>query len=186
MGADNPFFDFRRPGAPGGVGFYKVHTQFQLFDTGRTGCTLTCQAVRPAGLESNGVNSGASYVSPALTMFHDLGDGTAVHGFVGKDVRANQTWRDGLTDSFRYGVAVQQPVPGVTTDPSKGLFVFVEAQGFWSDRDQGTPRSWEVVPGLHYRMGESWWLSGGVLVPVGSTRTGPPGQQWHLSCSWQY
>jgi hypothetical protein len=185
MGEDNPFFDFRRPGAPGGVGYYKVHTQLQLFDTGTTGCTLSCQAVRPAGLESNGVSNGPSYVSPALTVFHDLGDGTAIHGFLGRDVRANATWRDGLTDNFRYGVAVQQPVPGVTTDPGKGLFVFVEAQGYWSDRDQGALHSWELVPGLHYRMSDSWWLSGGVLVPVGPTRSGSSGQ-WHVSCSWQY
>jgi hypothetical protein len=34
-------------------------------------------------------------------------------------------------------------------------------------------------------MGESWWLSGGVLVPVGPTRYGSMGQ-WHLACSWQY
>ena len=34
MGSDNPFFDFRRPGDPGGVGYYKVHTQLQLFDCG--------------------------------------------------------------------------------------------------------------------------------------------------------
>jgi hypothetical protein len=185
MGTDNPFLDFRRRGAPGGVGYYKVQTQLQFFDTGRTGCTLNCLAVRPAGLESNGVNDGPSFVSPSLTVFHDLGDGTAVHGFVGKDVRANSTWRDGLTESFRYGVALQQPVPGVTTDPSKGLFVFVEAQGYWSDRDQGTLHSWELVPGLHYRMNDSWWLSGGVLLPVGPTRYGSAGN-WHLSCSWQY
>ncbi len=186
MGEDNPFFDFRRSGSPGGVGYYKVQTQLQFLDTGATGCTLCLQAVRPAGLESNGVNDGPSFVSPSLTVFHDLGDGTALHGFVGKDVRANATWRDGLTDnSLRYGVALQQPVPGVTTDPSKGLFVFVEAQGYWSDRDQGALRSWEVVPGLHYRLSDSWWMSGGVLLPVGPTRYGSAGQ-WHLSCSWQY
>jgi hypothetical protein len=185
MGEDNPFLDFRRRRSPGGVGYYKVQTQLQLFDTGRTGCTLNCQAVRPAGLECNGLNEGPSFVSPALTVFHDLGDGTALHGYVGKDVRANATWRDGLTESFRYGVAFQQPVTGVTTDPSKGLFFFVEAQGYLSDRDQGQLHTWELVPGLHYRMSDSWWLSGGVLVPVGPTRYGSTGQ-WHLSCSWQY
>lgn len=186
VGGDNPFFDFRRRGAPGGVGFYKIHTQVQLFDTGTTGCTLTCQAVRPAGLECNGVNDGPSFVSPALTLFHDLGDGTALHGFVGKDVRANATWRDGLTESFRYGVALQQPVPGLTTDPGKGLFVFVEALGRWGDRDRasGALHTWEVVPGLHYRVSDSWWLSGGVLVPVGPSRSGSG--HWHLACSWQY
>ncbi|HEX5273438.1 MAG TPA: hypothetical protein VFW33_23235 [Gemmataceae bacterium] len=187
MGNDNPFFDFRRRGAPGGVGYYKVQTQVTFLDTGRTGCTFSFQAVRPAGLESNGVNDGPTFVSPALTIFHDLGDGTALHGFVGKDVRANSTWRDGVVDgsNLKYGLALQQPVPGLTSDPSRGLFVFLEAQGYWTDRDQGTGRAWEVVPGLHYRLSDTWWMSGGVLVPVGPTRYGPAGQ-WHLSCSWQY
>jgi hypothetical protein len=187
MGNDNPFFDFRRPGTPGGVGFYKVQTQYQFLDTGKTGCTFSFQAVRPAGVESNGVNDGPSYVSPALTVFHDLGDGTALHGFVGKDVRANSTWRDGVADGtgLKYGLAVQQPFPGLTTDPTRGLFLFVEAQGYMNDRDQGTLHYWEVVPGLHYRLSDTWWMSGGVLVPVGPTRYGQSGQ-WHLSCSWQF
>jgi hypothetical protein len=186
MGADNPFFDFRRRGSPGGTGYYKVHTQLQLFDTGTTGCTLTCQAVRPAGLESNGLNDGPSFVSSALAVFHDLGDGTALHGFVGKDVRANATWRDGVTEGrLRYGVALQQPLSFATTDPARGLFLFVEAQGRWDDRDPSAMRSWELVPGLHYRLSDSWWMSGGVLVPFGPTREGSAGQ-WHLSCRWQY
>jgi hypothetical protein len=187
MGADNPFFDFRRRGSPGGVGYYKLHTQLQLFDTGVTGCTLTCQAVRPAGLESNGLSDGPSFVSSALTVFHDLGDGTALHGFVGKDVRANSAWREGVMEgSLRYGVAVQQPLPVLaTTDPGKGLFLFVEAQGRWSDREPGAAHSWEVVPGLHYRVSDSWWMSGGVLLPVGPTHYGSAGE-WHLSCHWQY
>jgi hypothetical protein len=187
MGNDNPFFDFRRRGAPGGTGYYKVQTQYQFLDTGKTGCTFTFQAVRPAGLESNGVNEGPSFVSPALTVFHDLGDGTALHGFVGKDVRANSSWRDGVTDGggLQYGVAIQQPVLGPTTDPSRGLFLFFEAQGFSGDRDQGMLPAWELIPGLHYRMSDSWWVSGGVLLPVGPTRYGTAGN-WHLSCSWQY
>jgi hypothetical protein len=187
MGMDNPFLDFRRSGAPGGVGYYKVQTQFQFLDTGKTGCTFSFQAVRPAGLESNGLSDGPSFVSPALTVFHDLGDGTALHGFVGKDVRANSAWRDGLVDGggLKYGMAVQQPFPGLTPDPTRGLFLFVEAQGYWSDRDQGTLHSWELVPGMHYRLSDSWWMSGGVLVPVGPTRYGAAGH-WHLSCSWQF
>src|SRR2546430_10903992 len=37
LGTDNPFFDFRRPGDPGGPGFYKLNSQWQLVDTGSTG-----------------------------------------------------------------------------------------------------------------------------------------------------
>ena len=49
MGNDNPFFDLRRPGDPGGVGYYKVHGQVQLLDSPNTGCTVALQAVTPAG-----------------------------------------------------------------------------------------------------------------------------------------
>jgi hypothetical protein len=186
MGADNPFFDFRRRGAPGGVGYYKLHTQLAIFDTGVTGLTLTCQAVRPAGVESNGINNGPSFVSPALAVFHDFGDGTALHGFVGKDLPANAAWRDGVTDNnFHYGVALQQPVPILANDAARGLFVFVEALGRYGERDGVMNYSWEVVPGLHYRVSDSWWLSGGLLLPVGPTRTGNAGQ-WHVGCQWQY
>src|SRR5207247_1549893 len=30
LGQDNPFFDFRYRGDPGGVGYYRLHTQYQL------------------------------------------------------------------------------------------------------------------------------------------------------------
>src|SRR5262249_47857751 len=36
MGGDNPFFDARRPGDPGGVGYYRLHSQVQLFDSRTT------------------------------------------------------------------------------------------------------------------------------------------------------
>ncbi len=185
MGYDNPFFDFRRPGSPGGIGYYKVQTQYQFFDTGTTGCTMNFQAVRPAGLESNGISEGPSFVSPSLAIFHDLGNGTALHAFVGKDVRANSSWRDGTIEGAQYGVALQQPLLGPAGDPSKGLFLFVEALGRCGDRDVATGNSWEVVPGLHYRLSDGWWVSGGMLVPIGPTRYGTTGQ-WHLACSWQY
>ena len=34
MGNDNPYFEFRQPGDPGGIGFYKWYSQVQVFDTG--------------------------------------------------------------------------------------------------------------------------------------------------------
>ena len=187
MGYDNPYFDFRRRGAPGGVGYYKVQTQYRFLETGSTGCIMTLQAVRPAGLESNGINEGPSYVSPALALFHDLGEGRALHAFVVKDVRANSAWRDGATEGANYGLALQQPLLGPPRDPSKGLFLFIEALGHVGDRDQepGAINSWEVVPGLHYRISDAWWVSSGVLLPIGPNRYGTTGQ-WHFSCSWQY
>ena len=41
----------RRPGDPGGIGFYKWYSQLQVLDTGKSGVTLGFQAVMPAGLE---------------------------------------------------------------------------------------------------------------------------------------
>ena len=77
-GNDNPFFDLRNPGDPGGVGFYKVHTQMQLFDSPNTGCAIAVQTVTPAGREFDGVEDGPTVVSPALSLFHALDDGTAI------------------------------------------------------------------------------------------------------------
>src|SRR5262249_21766212 len=51
IGNDNPFFEFRQPGDPGGVGFTRVNTQLQLFDTTRTACSLGLQAVTPGGAQ---------------------------------------------------------------------------------------------------------------------------------------
>jgi hypothetical protein len=188
MGQDNPYLDLRRPGDPGGVGFYRVQTQLQLFDTGTTGFALACRAVTPAGLESNGVNDGPTFISPALTVFQDLGAGLALHGFVGTDVHASSpALREGASLGFQYGVAVQQPVPGLTPDPSRGLFLFVEALGRYRDQidaQQGALHSWEVLPGLHCRMRDSWWISGGMVVPLGTTRTTPG--HWQVTCSWQF
>src|SRR5207302_168063 len=54
LGGDNPFFDYRWRGDPGGVGYYRMHSQLQLLDSGSTSLCLNCQAFTPAGLESGG------------------------------------------------------------------------------------------------------------------------------------
>ncbi len=188
MGDDRPFFDFRRPGAPGGVGFYRLNTQLSLFEGKNTGCALACQAVTPAGVEWNGVNEGPTFLSPALTLFHHLGDGTALHGFVSTDVRANTTWKDNLGRSVHYGVALQQPVPGLTTDSARGLFFVMEALGRYRDVGEGrpgSPHAWELLPGVHYRLSDDWWLSSGLVVPVGPVRD-VGFRQWHFAASWRF
>ncbi len=184
MGADNPFFDFRRPGDPGGTGFYRWFTQLQLFETDGTACTVAVQAVRPAGLEFNGVAQGPTVFSPALAWSHDLGDGIALHGFVGKDLRV-----DGGDDRFKrdvqYGMAVQTPVPGFAAGSLPSLHVFVEALGHARPpEDAGTRAPLELLPGLHWQKGDSWWLSGGLLLPLGNTRVDP--RLWQVTCSWQF
>src|SRR5439155_8215555 len=82
VGTDNPFFDFRRPGDPGGVGFYRLHSQMQLFGNQKTGLSLGLQAVTPAGLEADGVSDGPTVLSPNFAWFHQIRNGTAIQGFV--------------------------------------------------------------------------------------------------------
>ena len=88
MGNDNPYFDLRRRGDPGGVGYYKIASQVQLFDSPKTGCSLALQGVTPAGLEQGGNADGATVFRPAITLFHELNDGTGLQGFVGRQMRS--------------------------------------------------------------------------------------------------
>ena len=71
-GNDNPYFDFRQRNDPGGIGYTRVSTQMQLFDTTRTACSVGLQAVTPAGLQCDGVadKMGTTVVSPAVSLFH--------------------------------------------------------------------------------------------------------------------
>src|SRR5439155_15762458 len=110
-GSDNPYFDFRRPGDPGGVGYFRVQSQLQFLDTGKTGCTIGLRAATPAGLEYDGLQDGPTFVVPNLAWHYDLGDGAAIHGFVGKNVRAGGGWTDNLGRNVEYGIAVHRPMP---------------------------------------------------------------------------
>lgn len=188
MGGDNPFLEFRPRGAPGGVGFYRLATQLPLFEGRNTGFVLACQALTPAGLESNGVSDGPTFLAPAVAVFHHLGEGRALHGYLGTGLRADGTWKETLGRQVEYGFALQQPVPGRLMSPDRGLFLCVEAYGRYReaiDGRAGPLHELELLPGLHYRLGEAWWLSGGVVVPVGPGRDAPT-RQWHINCSWQF
>jgi len=186
-GNDNPYLDFRRPGDPGGVGYFRVHSQVQFLDTGRTGCTLGLRAATPAGLEYDGAREGPTMVAPNLGWYYDLGDGAALHGFVGKSVRAAAGWTDGLGRNVEFGFAVHHPVPMLDAGETRNLFLFVQALGRQHLETLGDSRRtsvWDVVPGLHYRVNDNWWMSGGVVVPVGSSRSDLG--TWQITCSWQF
>jgi hypothetical protein len=186
-GQDNPFFDVQRPGDPGGVGFWRYNTQVQLVDTGSTSCTLALEAVRPAGLEFDGLKEGPTVVTPAVALFHEVTDGLALQGFVGQNVYASARWTDSLDRNLEYGMAVQAPVPTAGGEAARNLFVFLEALGRYRYEPPtvatGDPSvAWDLLPGLHWRGAENWWLSGGVVVPLGESR----GNLWQISCSVQF
>ena len=185
-GNDNPYLDFRRPGDPGGVGYFRVNSQLQFLDNGRTGCTIGLLAATPAGLEFDGVQTGPTYVAPNFAWSYDLGDGAGLHGFVGKSVRAAGDWTDSLGRNVEYGLALHRPVPVPEGATNHNLFMFLEALGRVRPDNLGDSRRnvLEVLPGLHYRLNENWWMSGGLIVPVGSTRSDLG--TWQVTCSWQF
>lgn len=183
FGNDNPFFDFRRQGDPGGVGFARVETQVQLFGTSTTALALGVQAVAPAGLEYDGLpdRMGTTVLTPALSVFHTLDGATAVQAFVGKHVPIQNSAAQGVRRDVRYGMAVQRPVSR-GDDPLRFLYLSVGALGLY--RVESGATAFEVLPGLHYKAGESWWISGGLSLPVGPKPDA--GQAWQLTCSWQF
>jgi hypothetical protein len=160
-----PYFDMVRRGDPGGVGYYKVHTQVQLVDLGFTYVSAVLQALTPMGAQSGGVSNGPTVLAPALAAFHDLGYGAGVHAYVGQNIVAMPGWREQMLSNFNCGIAMQHPVPFTRTDGSQGLFVFVQALGqYHGDGSRGDVRAttWEVIPGLQYRVNSNSWMSVGI------------------------
>ena len=193
LGNDNPFFDFRQRGDPGGVGFYRVNTQVQLFDTRTTAFSLGLQAYTPAGLEFDGLPDryGPTVVSPALSLFHALGDGTALQGFVGKHLPVSNSATAPLQRAVQYGMALQRPL-GLTPDgPLNNLYFYVGALGQYQYRQERvvvspSPVVWDVMPGLHWKVADNWWVTGGVMLPVGPARTDTLSGRWQVTCSLQF
>jgi hypothetical protein len=189
LGADNPYFDLRRPGDPGGVGYYRLHTQYQLYEDQRTGCSIAMQAVTPAGLDNDGVANGRTTISPAFGLFHTLDDGTVIQGFVGKHVHAGTGWTENFGSHIRYGAAVQRPLTDLAGDSVQGCYLFLEALGRYryqvSENDwAGRPLTWEVLPGVHWRLSDSMWLSGAYVLPIKTLHS--DSGLWQITCSWQF
>jgi hypothetical protein len=194
MGTDNPYFDVRLPGDPGGVGYYKVHSQVQLFDNQRTGCAVGLQAWTPAGMEMDGVPDGPTVVSPALSLFHTLDDGTAIQGFVGKHVPLNPRQVGQFGRSVQCGMAVQRPLVQGTPNSPGSLYLFVETLGRYRYEPDTNPlrpdlgnraaAQWDVLPGLHWRLNDNVWISGGLILPVNSAPI--DARLWQLTCSFRF
>jgi hypothetical protein len=173
FGDDNPFFDPRRPGDPGGVGFIRIHSQVQVVDWNSTSVCFGLRGWTPAGLENGGVQSGQTVMAPGVGVFQDLGSGTALHGFVDQSFHAGGSHQGPM----RCGMAVNCPLTTTEDTPAdRGLFFFVQALGrldYGSDR-QGRAMNWELVPGIHWRLSDSFWLS------LGASRSSA------LTCWWHF
>ena len=126
-------------------------------------------------------------VSPSLSLFHALDNGTAIQGFVGKHVNLNNNLGGQLNQAVQYGMAVQHPLVQGAADGSGNLYVFVEALGRYhydGTVGPGPQTTWEMLPGIHYRLAPNWWMSGGIVVPVNTPR--PDANQWQFTCSFRF
>ena len=178
VGQHAPNLDMFRHGDPGGLGYYRLHSQVQIFDFGTSSLCIGLQAYTPTGLAYGGsFNNGPTIVTPALAGFQELGDEIGIHAFISQPVAANSHWRDNLQTGLRCGLAVQRPVPGVLCNQDQGLFLFVQglAQcqtgGF---HEVGRASNWEIIPGVQWRVNTGCWLSVGVS------------HYNFVSCSWQF
>jgi hypothetical protein len=177
IGTYNPYFDLRLRGDPGGPGYYKVHSQLQLIDAGKTSFCLNLQAYTPAGTENGGVAYGPTVLVPTVACFQDLGYGAALHTYFGQNIQAGSGWTDRVNSSFNYGMAVQCAVPGTGSTNEQGLFLFLEALGRYRyDSSLSSTRTalWEFVPGVQMRLSGNCWMN------VAVSRYN------FLSASWKY
>jgi hypothetical protein len=181
MGADNPFLDFRQPGDPGGLGFYRITTQVQLFESARSGCALTLQTVTPSGIQYWGLPEGTTVCSPSLSVFHAVDRGLSLQGFVSKNVVVcDAAVNHGLQRRVQCGLGLQQLLAGDCLYCSlEGL-----AQTPADHRALEMPPSLQLLPGMQWQLDEAWWLSSGLLMPVGPQHHRPG--QWQMTCSFQF
>jgi hypothetical protein len=172
LGMDNPFFDPGRPGGIGGVGYYQVYSQVQMFDTGATSMCLNLQALAPAGVQWGGLSNGPTFICPAMSIFHDLGSGTALQGFVRENLNAGPGWDTAWNRKVYYGMAWQCPL----SKPEDGVYFFLQTLGhFNSEAARPTAHpDVSLLPGIQWRMADNFWLS------LGGTRHGL------VSCSLQF
>ena len=186
-GNDNPFFDLRQPFDPGGVGYYRLYSQMQLFDSSSTACSLGLQGYTPAGRDSYGVVNGPTVFSPSFSVFHDLGGGMAIQGFAGRNMNLNSAMAGQPHQGVRYGVALQRPLGEAWGLEQKNVYFFVETLGRFhpaGPNTAGPVSTLDVLPGIHWRLTDTWWLSSGVSVPI--MQTPDSSRLWQITCSFRF
>ena len=96
-------------------------------------------------------------------------------------------WTDGLARSLHYGIALQRPLGLDPFGTGSSVHLFVEALGrsrFFAYGTESPSSSWEVLPGLHWRVGDNCWMSGGVIVPLNNQHFDPGLVQ--ITCWWKF
>jgi hypothetical protein len=187
LGLDNPYFDFRRPGDPGGVGYYRMNSQLLLLDGACSGLCLGLQAYTPAGLDADGLAEGPTVLSPNVAWFYRGEEGTALQGFIGKNLRTRPGWTDNLQRGIEYGLALQSPCLRSNLPANQNVHWFIEALGryhFDTEPYQRPGPNVHFVPGLRWQLNEAWWVAGGVLMPLGPLHS--DNRLWQFTCSWQF
>jgi hypothetical protein len=117
-----------------------------------------------------------------VSVFHALNEVTAVQAFVAKNMPIQNGSASWVNRDVRYGLAVQRPLSTYDNDPLRNVYLSVGALG--QSRLDGPARPVvEMLPGLHYKAGENWWISGAMAMPVGSLGTS---QSWQVTCSVQF
>ena len=88
----------------------------------------------------------------------------AVHTTREERARENATMRS----------AVAAPMAAPAGCSERSFHFFLEALGrsrLGTDVGQQSLTTWEVLPGLQWRMNPNMWMSSGVVLPVGQNRT---------------
>jgi hypothetical protein len=186
VGSDNPFFDIRHRGDPGGVGYYRVNTQTKVVDSDNAIFSFGLQTVTPAGRDNGGLSTGPTVFSPGFSLFYAFTNCAAIQGYLGKNISVNSPETYRLPQSSRCTVAVQQPL-GDDLLGLNNLYFFVEAMGYYryDSTTVNSPGShWDVLPGLHWKVADNWWLSGGVGIPVDAD--GVDHHFWQFTCTFKF
>lgn len=187
FGNDNPNFAFRRQGDPGGVGFFRVSSQFQLFDSAGTSCALCLNAVSPSGQENDGLpdSKGATVLMPAFSLSHAFDEGTWLLLSVGTNLTLQNPTPQPSRRDWQYGFGVYHSLATDGNGPFRNVYVSVEALGQQREmRDVRSPVTWDVLPGLHWKPASNWTLSGAFALPMAARSDTP--QQWQIICTVQF
>lgn len=172
-----PYVDPRRRGDPTGPGYNKFQSRWQVVDWGSTNIRLGLDALAPAAVESGGIPSAPTTLSPGFLWCQNFGNGIQLQGSVGQNFQALSRWAEQL-DSLRALFRFECPLLPAA---EHGVVLFVQALAHCRASDdnaylnwQRGTTFWEFTPGVQWRFRDKASIS------LGASR-------WNLvTCSWQF